>query len=331
MLTVGEQDSFAEDPFFQSFSGAGVDGPRQLALTVPPSEKMPIVEPLTLVSLAQVVDRSLVSGAEFPDVVLQDARELVTRQMQATRVAAGTGLFTGKSVSECDVAVAVEFLTGDEDLWPAIVEFLCDPQVQRDDKTGALNRMVRSPENVPPFARVALRERVQQLLSGGPTFIGPAVDPYPSALGVCALLDLLPNARVLSLIASLSGSHVAQVRTEGVQIISAMVSHGLPQPWLATSALLLSFDDDIAVRASAGYTLCMLRDFSEVSSETVESRIVALLGSSGRDISLAVLAGLQQAAHAPNPRVRKVLTAMAATHLSRTVRLIAGNVLEREE
>jgi hypothetical protein len=221
---------------------------RQLALSAPQAEVVPVLEPLTLISLAQAVDRSIVAGAEFPLEILSDAKSIVSREMQTTRVAAASGQFAGKSVSECDVAVALEFLAGDLELWPAIVEFVCDPQVQRDDKTGALKRIVRSPDKVPVIARDMLRDRAQQLISGGPTFLGPAIDPYPSALAVCALLELLPTARILSLTGSLLGSQTTHVRTEGVQIISAMVSHGMPQPWLATSTFLSSYDEDASVR-----------------------------------------------------------------------------------
>jgi len=301
---------------------------RQLALAAPPEATVAVDRPLTLMALANVVDRSLVAGADFPDDLVDEAKSLVRSHMAQTTLAATNGQYSGGSVSECDVAVALMFLSDAADLWPVVIDFLCDPRVQRDDKTGALDRIVRSPEKVPPSARDAFAQRVRQLLLGGPAFIGPTIDPYPSAVGVAAILGLLPSDELLSQIGTLLGSRMTNVRTEGVRVLAAMASGGVEHPWLATSALLVTYDENIAVRASAGYAICRVRDVSQVGTQTVEDRMVALLGSDGVEVPSAVLTGLHQTARPLSSTVRKVLSTIAASHTSRTIRSSARSVLE---
>lgn len=303
---------------------------RQMELAAPPDAPIAVERPLTLMRLASVVDRSLVTGAAFPRDLVDEATNIVRDHMGQTKLAATKGQFTASSVYECDVAVALIFLTDAPGLWPAVVDFLCDPRVQRDDKSGALDRIVRFPKKVPAEAKEALLERVRVLLLGGPVFIGTAIDPYPSALGVAAVLDLVPREELLLQIGALVGSRKSHVRAEGVQILSAMASVGVEPAWLATTALLLTYDENILIRASATYALCRMRDTAQIGAQTVEDRVISLLGSDGVEVPYATLAGLQQAKRPLSSNVRKVISAMAASHASRTVRESAQSVLGKQ-
>lgn len=284
---------------------------------------------LDLETVQRLIDRGLVHPTiEFPKAHLAATESLILSVMTRTREAAARGQYSLGGVSECELGVALALMAGRQALWTSICDYLCDPRVQRADKSSAIERMIRAFSDLPPVVAELLQGRSAQLLDGGPEMsLQSAPAPFPEGVRLSAVLGLLDSTAVLDQTGRLLGERSPAVRRAGAQVLLDLLSASFDYPWLSTSAMLLSQDRDAEVRATAGRALTQLKNYGEVGVDAATTRMVALLEEDGYLIPNSVLVGLLDNPAALNQRLRTKVKAVAATHVDASARRHADQLV----
>lgn len=288
-------------------------------------------EALDLETVQRLIDRSLVHPTiEFPQARVEAAESLILGVMAQTREAAARGQYSLGGIAECELGVALALMADRRALWSSICEYLCDPRVQRADKSSAIDRMIRAFRDIPPIVAELLEGRSAQLLDGGPEMsLRSAPAPFPEGLRLCAVLGLLGSTEVLDQTGRLLGERSPGIRRAGAEVLLDLLAASFDYPWLSTSAMLLSHDRDTEVRATAGRALTQLKDYGEVGVDAATSRMISLLDEDGYLIPNSILVGLLDNPTALNGRLRTKVQAVAATHIDASARRHADELISK--
>ncbi|GAA4672361.1 hypothetical protein [Nocardioides nanhaiensis] len=283
--------------------------------------------PTDVASVARRVDRSLHDVESLDQGVVETAMGIIRDDLRRLESTASSGIFTGGSIATADVAVALMLQTGRDDLWPDVLRTLTDPEVQRDDKTAALERMTRNVKKMPVLVAECAAERTGELLSGGPAFADDVLSPYPAAVRFLAAIGVLEPAEAVQFVAGLMARRTSQAMREAAHTVVVLAPDGDGQPWVTTVSVWLTFDSDVEVRSLAGQALGLA---AERLSGAELDRLRALLEQDGTSVPRHVIAGLSDSGFRLPESIKATMQSLAGTHLSADVRAEAAVLLERD-
>ncbi|MFC9956950.1 hypothetical protein ACFVIB_06275 [Streptomyces nigra] len=285
-------------------------------------------EEAALGSLEAVANRvnSAIAGVQFSDAEVNASIETVRASLAGIREQANNGVWSFQFLDPADVAAGLIVFAGASALWDDLCSFLTDPQVQRSDKSGALDRLASAPVELPHRVEAALRRAGRSLLEAtADYFEGSSVTPFPSALRFLASHRLIEESETFSLVAKMSGSIDPESREEASRTVAVLASSAAT-PWLLTQAMQLSHDSEPKVRAHAARALALfcasLSDFKEAA----ENRLVELMAEEGIIVPILAMRQMRQSENVSDT-AKRTIGALAVHHASRTVRREASLLL----
>ncbi|HVT64284.1 MAG TPA: hypothetical protein VHD81_03960 [Mycobacteriales bacterium] len=290
------------------------------------SSRLGIEEPSThdsqLGEIAYKIDAT-VQGRALESDWIHLAVETLRRKIREVRDAAAQGRHAFGGYTVADVASGLLIYLDQEELWPDVVGLLLDPQVTREDKTGALERLARDLHTLPSFVGEALRGGAASLMSTAVQPFGAGITPYPSAVRALSVHGLLPPDTVFGLLATFAGSAVPAERREAARTLALLVRPDRHESWMDYLSLQLSFDDDVDVRAWAGRALAVVSS----SNKAAEVRIIALLQEDGLLVPFQLLRTMKDLASQLPVSIQQEVSRLGNDHPSSGVRSAAAELL----
>lgn len=251
----------------------------------------------------------------------------VADALESIRHQAASGLYASSAVSVSDVAAALVAQANVGELWSPLTDFLLDPNVVREHKAPAFERLARAELNVPAAVASKFRSESPDLLNSARSeSMGMEVVPFPAALRFLGAHRLRSAGEILGWISTLAASADRHARREAAVTISVLASTA-PSPSLLALCVSLSRDADVDVRANAGRALADLRHQDDSLAVVATGRLLQLLDEDGLQPPLVVLAALDDLDDLP-PEVRDKVSQLASEHPSRSVRQRAAHLLE---
>lgn len=248
---------------------------------------------------------------------------------QAYRQRADRGEFSLGTVSIGSLLGRAAGRFGTRRMRDELLAFVMDARVPVDERSSALEAMLREPRRVPSWMRARLTEGVPPPDISLPLF-GRGTQLEALNLRLRAEFGELTAARALSIVIALSSSRIAEDRTMAARATLELTSE-LGASVAATVLLELTHDAVPAVRGFAGSSLARM-DFAEPPLEEARiERLTELVAESGEAVPLLVWHGAAQAARDgfPIPERLLLLAGHAAEHhLAVTVRRAARRVLD---
>ena len=272
------------------------------------------------------------------DKTLQEAVPLVRDQLARTREQAAKGTFTLGTVKPAQLAVGLIRYGQATNLWRDLAGFLIDPSVSRSDKSPAFDQLAHDYErfDIPSYARERLQNSADSLLheqpqdqrSGGLFVDDPPINPYPHALRLLAVAELIDQNTVYDATTQLAANSRPTARREAARTVALLAAHGHYEQ-LEPLALALAGDADVQVRAHAGRSLTYFARHENHPASTIAlARLVTLLNADGILTPLTVLRELT--GQAPSlPVLRGLVRELASEHPARRVRIEAGRLLTK--
>lgn len=277
------------------------------------------VSPTDLVEVANIINDGI-AGREITPEHLQQAMAIVQAKLSSIREAAAIGSHSWGGYSVADLAAGLIIYCGGTDLWHSLTEFLVDPQVAREDKSSALERLARDASELPGAISDVFRENAKKLLDTPPQLFEAGIIPYPSALRLFSAHAIINEQDSLYLTSKLAGSSTTIERREAAQTL-ALLTQRKDFFWIEILALQLSFDDDVNVRAYAGRTLASPR----ILDVRASFRVVELLREEGLLIPLFVLRELKRDVSTLGEEIRRQIIELSRNHPSSMVRTEAAS------
>lgn len=285
-------------------------------------------EEAPLESLEAVANRvnSAIAGVELSDFEVTASIEIVRASLAVIREQATHGVWSFRFLDPADVAAGLIIFADASDLWDDLCSFLTDPQVQRSDKSGALDRLASAPVELPRQVEAALRHAGRSLLDAtADYFEGSSVTPFPSALRFLASRRLIEESETFSLVAKMSGSNDPESREEASRTVAVLASSAAT-PWLLTQAMQLSHDSEPKVRAHAARALALFCTSLSDFRESAENRLVELMTEEGTLVPILAMRQMRQSENVSDT-AKRMIGALAEHHASRTVRREASLLL----
>ncbi|MFE2025486.1 hypothetical protein ACFW9V_10110 [Streptomyces hygroscopicus] len=314
------KEFFETDPSLMPVSRTVFD-----ALT---SHKLP-QEETVIHDLEDVANRvnAAMSGTSMSAMEVSTSVEIVRGALERIKAESVRGVFSFRSLDPADVAAALIVHADASELWPVLSEFLLDGEIQRSDKSGALDRLAyRSVELPPSVAETFRRDSGILLAAQSGHFDDDLVSPFPAALRFLAAHRIIDEPAVFSLIAQISGSAEPDAREQASRTVAVLAS-SFVAPWLLTQAMQLSHDAEPRVRAHAARALSLFSTSSSEFRESAEFRLVEMMAEEGILVPILVLRQMRDSDDVPDSAKRAV-GVLAEQHQSVRVRKEARALLD---
>lgn len=280
--------------------------------------------------LDDVADRvnEAMAGRPMAAAELSRAVEIVEESLAGIRNSATRGSFGLRAIDPADVAAAMIIHASALNLWGDLADLLLDSNVQRSDKSSALDRLAFSSVALPPEIEEAFRRDSGNLLASPGFYFDDddVVRPFPPALRFLAAHRILDEPEVFSLIAQMSGSAEPNAREQASRTVAALAP-SLTTPWLLAQSMQLSHDRDPRVRAHAARALSVFSSSESEFKESAERRLMELLDGEGIIAPLLVIRQMRQV-DALSDSARRAVGDLAEHHQSATVRREAKALLD---
>ena len=168
---------------------------RERLLTVlrraqPSLAPLPAPTPSSFQSIVTRIDDAILGVEEISIDEGMVIEELLQKEMKRVRDSAAIGAYGGGGVSSAELSAAFAIKTSSPIFWSPLLDLLLllllllllDPNVQQEDKERALDRMAQAPNAIPDPVRKRILGKEASLLTGGPSWRGQELIPFPPAL-----------------------------------------------------------------------------------------------------------------------------------------------------
>ena len=268
----------------------------------------------------------------LPIWVRPPARLVVSSALSDIRQNAAAGTYQFSSIDAGNVAVVV-LARGrrNERGWNDLVEFLFDPKVGVDEKTGALVALARRDVRIPKEVRQRLAAELPNLTAASNPLGGSAEELRAATLRLGARIGAFSRDQLLARLLELARSANTLSRIQAANTITSARTR-LGVEIATTLALSIANDAHHDVRASAAAALAGLRvtDVDSPLEVVRRERLAALLGEPGRIVPLGAVVGLRQTVRDGNPideGLARAVRSLVLRHPSRTLRSAAQALL----
>jgi hypothetical protein len=296
----------------------------------PPFVELPPPTPSTFQSIVTRVDDAILGVEE----ISADEARLIAPQLRAgmagIRLSAADGAYSGGGVATAELAVAFMLKTKSEELWEPVLELLVDPMVQREDKSGAFERLASAASELPDTVRDRLSGKGAALLAGGPSWRDESLSPYPAALRFVGSLRLVSSGECLNLTARLMGQDTETAKAEAARTVLRFTTAEVCGDWTWTVALWMTSERSFRVRGPAAQALTIGLAHGFAPQEHI-SRVHELLQADGIYVPKAILVELKGTPAASLKQITALLETIASTHPHREVRALAQESLTGDE
>ncbi|WP_193610547.1 hypothetical protein [Nocardioides lijunqiniae] len=272
--------------------------------------------------VAYVNETKYVSGLATSDAVSKTLTELASLHAGTQRDSG----FSMSSVDVADVAVLVALRSSDIEVWNAIVDFITDPHVIADYKTGAIARIADFIEEVPALVQNALKD-------SWPTYGRQPVkyeffshevrELVPQMLRLASVLGAENAEYLLGSVTRMSSSRKPRHREDAAALIPWVVQATESSDWGCALSLQLSTDADLTVRGAALRSLGSLVSTPGAVGPLVIDQASSALTADSVRLPLYVLQGIDGDDVEAQSLLKPQVTALARNHRSRRVRVAA--------
>lgn len=299
-----------------------------------PSDVSSITDVVRFVSARQ---RDMKSGAfdYSTDVAVAEAAAgVVIEALTHERSRASQHVFAGGGY---DSALIGAYLLemGSVDIWPHIIDYICDSNIGRDSCADLLDKMAFG-QMAPPYdSLLKLRDNSRVILykSGRGMFFDSAPsEPFASAVRYFAVVNIIDEFESCSLVNELAANRNGRSRTEAAKTVQFLGAR-FEWDWLPGLAVQLSYDDDFETRGIAGAALAAYSGPTSSSAyrEIATAEVIRLLNSDGIVAPMYVLTRFLETPGLLCEDVRDVVARLADMHPSNEVRSAATNLLNSRE
>ncbi|WP_327300659.1 hypothetical protein [Streptomyces goshikiensis] len=270
---------------------------------------------------------AVINGAEMSAAEVATSVEIVRESLIRIKEEASGGVYAFRMLDSADVAAALIAYAGVVELWDSLAEFFADRQIQRSDKSAALDRLSFEVDEVPQSVMEVFRQSGATLLEApiGP-FEGGVVTPFPAALRFLSVHQIIGEMEAFSLIARMSGSGDAETREEASRTV-AILSSRMTSSWLISQAMQFSHDLEPSVRAHAARALALFSSSSSEFGSVAGGRLEAMMQEEGILVPLLVIRQMRRNGAHVLDSARWAVASLVVNHPSATVRREAQELL----
>ncbi|WEV77215.1 HEAT repeat domain-containing protein [Janibacter cremeus] len=253
--------------------------------------------------------------------------ESLIEAMTGIREKASRGGYGFGGLSPADLAVTLLAHNGGiSDLWEAVIGYVTDPNIPRELKADAVDRLARLSKEIPNESLSELSLGVDGLFASQNLHLpnSGGSDVFAPALRLAALTGIRGEASLLSDLVRLTSDPAPAVRVEAARTLDAMAGNAACLfSWAHALLVQLCRDRDATVRANAGHGLARAAAPQNELRSLWEELLVELLGEDGVIVPLFTVRGVEEAwsrGDMPVPAVVRSIEERAENSMSLGVR-----------
>ncbi|AMM08950.1 hypothetical protein ACFY8E_18310 [Streptomyces albidoflavus] len=302
---------------------ANLPATRSVFETLVPSAPSPRVSVEIPQSLQDVAIRvnAAIDGESLNEAEVEASVRIVREALERIRSAASHNSWSLWQHDAADIGAGLVLFTEAQGLWNELATFLVDPNVQRSDKRGALDRLAFAEIDIPLGAREVFHDNSRALLESPLERVEhESGSPFSSALRFLAAHRFISEPEVFSLIAQLAGCEEPELREQAALTV-AVLSTSVVAPWVLAQAMQLSHDREALVRAHAARALSMFASSSSDFRESAVRRLTEMMNEEGTLVPILVMRQLREKSNGGAPALAaSTIGALAEHHASLMVR-----------